>query len=443
MSEQIIRKTKSLCDVCLEKVPAYTFIKNGKVFIKKKCPKHGEFTGDHVWDDPELYRGLVSIKTIVGDPAQISLVLTNKCNLNCPVCYAKANELGIDELKVEDLDKTNDYSVVMLTGGEPTIRKDLMEIIRKLKRKGKRVVMFSNGLKLTNEKYVRALKRAGLGYVILQFDALDDDDYEYIRGKRMSEIKRKAFSILQKLRLPVYPCCVMVKGKSFNRMKEIFDFTEKFPVVKNVTINSLWRLGRYREDDFVPNSEIVKKASEIYGLKKEDWLDSTRFFCNVDKILSMFGPRRRLFGKCNLKCLFVLDKGKAIPFGKIFAVKKINRKITNIYDKKSHVSLWLFFLYFFLDQVILNLFLNKNFRILVKKMVLNSGHLLRKEFFLFNPFQYLTVSIFPTLRNIDLDFVEGCNAHEISSDDLNLDSGCIHRIKAIKKQEEGVESSKL
>lgn len=432
---KILYKTRSLCDKCLQEVPAFTFIKNGRVFLQKECPKHGKFSGDHAWDDPKINQGLHKIDTLDAKSAQVAIAVTYKCNLTCPVCYARANEVDISDLKIEDLKRVDEYPVIFLTGGEPTIREDLPEIVSTLKRKGKKVVMFSNGLKLAQKGYARKLKRAGLGCVILQFDTLDDAEYQYIRGRKLIEIKKKAVANMQRSNLPVYLYCTMLKGKSFNQMENIFNFARKYSVIKTVSVNPLWRLGRYNENDFVPSSQILKRASQINGLKRSDWLESTELLCGVDKLLSLISSRRRLFCKCNLKCLVLRHKNRTIPVTRIFDTKKINQKINDLYERKNRSGFWSFLLYFFANQVVLNFFKNRNFRLFVLKTLKNTGHLLRGDYLLFNPFHFVTIAIFPTPTNLDFSFVSQCNFNAISSEDFGFEPGCIHRIKALKKDE--------
>lgn len=431
----ILNKTESLCDVCLKKVPAYTFLKKGRVYLEKNCPEHGKFQGDHAWDDPEVHKGLVKIRTLDAKSSQVTVAVTYRCNMNCPVCYAKANEAGISDLELVDLDRLKEYQVVFLTGGEPTIRKDLFSILRKLKKQGKKIIMFSNGLRLRNPKFVRALKRAGLAYVILQFDTIDDAQYEYMRGMKLIDIKKQAIENMQRYNLPVYLQSVMLKNKTFEKMEEVFEFASLYPIIKTVTVTPLWRLGRFDEKDFVPSSQILAKASEINGINRLDWLESTNLLCSLDKLISMLKPRRRVFCKCNLKCLVLRHKGKAIPVTEIFDTETINKKIINLYQKNSQVGLWSFLIYFFTSQVVLNFFINRNFRFFLLKTIKNIPHLVRGDRALFSPFNFITLAIFPTTTNLDFNFVDECNFNAISSEDFGFEPGCIHRIKALRRDE--------
>lgn len=294
--------------------------------------------------------------------------------------------------------------------------------------------MFSNGLKLRNPKYVRALKKAGLDYVILQFDSVDDAEYEYMRGMKLIDIKKRAIENMQRHNMPVYLQSVMLKNKSFKKIKDIFEFVKSYSNIKTINITPLWRLGRYNEKDFVPSSKILAKICEINGLTRRDWLESTNLLCGVDKLLSMAGPRRRVFCKCNLKCLVLRHGNEIIPITGIFNTEKINQKIIDFYERKSQLRFWLFIFYFFSSQVFWNFLVNRNFRLFIRKLFSNSIHLLRGNFLLFNPLNFFTLAIFPTPTNLDFDFVNECNFHAISSEDFGFEPGCIHRIKALKRK---------
>ena len=109
-------KTKSVCNVCHRKIPAETFQKNGKILIKKRCEQHGSFISDHIWDDPEIFQRFSETKSIETDPAQMSIILTYRCNMDCPVCLANANKLDIPDFNVKDFKRIDHYKSILLTG---------------------------------------------------------------------------------------------------------------------------------------------------------------------------------------------------------------------------------------------------------------------------------------------------------------------------------------
>ncbi len=110
------KNTESLCPECLKVIPAVISEENGRVVMEKNCEEHGFFK-DTVYSDAKLYLkmeewtfgenrglqnpavpnakkcpddcGLCSLHTSHTGLANVDL--TNRCNLNCPVCFANAN----------------------------------------------------------------------------------------------------------------------------------------------------------------------------------------------------------------------------------------------------------------------------------------------------------------------------------------------------------------
>ncbi|MFA5340719.1 MAG: GNAT family N-acetyltransferase [Clostridia bacterium] len=137
--------TESLCPVCYRKIPANIYI-DQNVMMVKKCPVHGEFNA-MVERNPEWFK-LAQSKEIYDG---YLIDVTSKCNIKCKYCYHDNNgtERTVEEIYQEALDK---HAPFILTGGEPTLHKDLKEIILKLKTLGE-VNLLTNGIKLCDETY--------------------------------------------------------------------------------------------------------------------------------------------------------------------------------------------------------------------------------------------------------------------------------------------------
>lgn len=116
---------------------------------------------------------------------EIRLIIKNRCNLKCFYCYhdnqeAKGpfadiylNQVDVIAQIASDLGLPH----IHLTGGEPTLRHDLDQIIRKLKYyKVKDVALSTNGTRLT-EEYIKAMKTAGLNEMHVHFPSLERDIY--------------------------------------------------------------------------------------------------------------------------------------------------------------------------------------------------------------------------------------------------------------------------
>ena len=122
----------------------------------------------------------------------VAINLTRRCNLACAHCYLDAstlrdcgdNELTTDEVcqLLHDIVACGESTMVVLTGGEPLVRRDLEEIISYGTRLGLVMVVGTNGMMLT-ERRVASLKRAGLLGAGISVDSLDADKHDKFRGQ--------------------------------------------------------------------------------------------------------------------------------------------------------------------------------------------------------------------------------------------------------------------
>ncbi|MEM1550605.1 MAG: radical SAM protein, partial [Candidatus Bathyarchaeia archaeon] len=213
-----LKHTKSICPECLKVLDAVVFEENNIVYIKKECPEHGFFQ-DIYWSDYDLYErakqfdfvgnGLENPRTTIKNDcpydcgicpqhkshtALAIIDVTNRCNLRCPVCFATAGTAGyvyeptIEDIKNMLINLRNNRPVpadaLQLSGGEPTVRGDLPEIIKMAKEIGfKHVEVNTNGLRMASDPdFCRTLEEAGISTVYLQFDGVTPDVYKFTRG---------------------------------------------------------------------------------------------------------------------------------------------------------------------------------------------------------------------------------------------------------------------
>lgn len=209
MSEKPLSKTQSVCPECLKILPAEIFERGGKVWISKTCPEHGEVE-ELYWGSSELYKGAKKFAHDgkgIANPniekenpvcpkdcglcslhkshtALANLVVTNRCDLNCFYCFFYAGRMGYvyePTLKqIEDMVKmlVNERPVscnaVQLTGGEPALRNDLLDIIKICKDKGiDHVQLNTNGIRISKDlEFTKGVREAGINTLYLSFDGV-------------------------------------------------------------------------------------------------------------------------------------------------------------------------------------------------------------------------------------------------------------------------------
>ncbi|HMI32456.1 MAG TPA: radical SAM protein [Candidatus Limnocylindrales bacterium] len=132
-------------------------------------------------------------------PYVVSWNLTYRCNLACEHCYLDAggaplvgtenfadrSELGTDECfrVIDEIAAFAPECVTILTGGEPLLRRDILEIVRRASERGLWVVVGTNGVSIT-ENVARCLAEAGARGLSLSLDALDPDRHDRFRKVR-------------------------------------------------------------------------------------------------------------------------------------------------------------------------------------------------------------------------------------------------------------------
>ncbi|HID19046.1 TPA: radical SAM protein, partial [Candidatus Bathyarchaeota archaeon] len=205
--KKVVAETQSLCPECLRLLPAQVYEAEGKIWISKCCPEHGEFN-DVYWSSAEMYhrasryahdgKGLETPQIAKRTPVcpydcglcnihmthtlLANLVLTNRCDLNCWYCFFFAERAGyIYEPSLEQIRemvkvlrnmKPIPAKAIQLTGGEPALRDDLIEIIRICKEEGvDHVQLNTDGLRLGSDpELALKVRKAGVNTVYLSYD---------------------------------------------------------------------------------------------------------------------------------------------------------------------------------------------------------------------------------------------------------------------------------
>ena len=344
---QLLEETKSLCPNCMQVIPARIYTDGVRVFMQKKCTKHGIFQG-LIWSDYQLYQRSFQFNRKITKPAEWAtsvirgcpydcglcpehkqhtclaiLEITDECNLNCPICLASSPKMSEDPNieQIEDaLKKLLGYegrsTSIQLSGGEPTVRQDLADIINIARDFGfKSIEIDTNGIELAKKpKLAKELADAGLTGIYLQFDGLTADAQASIRGSYIDllTIKEKAIERAKKAGLDVALAATIVKGVNDNQLWEIIRYAIKKDT-KGVNFQPFAALGRFPPKllnpmDKVTIPDVVKGIEMQSGgqLKTEDFV-------------SIPCPDNR----CAVLTYTIIKKGKITPINRIVDVKKI------------------------------------------------------------------------------------------------------------------------
>jgi uncharacterized radical SAM superfamily Fe-S cluster-containing enzyme len=271
-----LEKTYSVCPACyqegkIKKISATIVEENGKIWITKECDKHGSFK-DIYFGDVSLYnrwmkykvtgRSSPDVKTKIFDEPVLydehksqtvltNLLVTNRCNLRCSYCFMNAGASGyVYEPTLEEIrqmlqqarnERPMGSKAIQITGGEPTIREDLFEIIRMAREAGfSHVQLNSNGIKLAESvEYCKQLKEAKVNTVYMSFDGVTKETNPWIdQLKQTIENFRQA-----NLRAVLVP--VLIGGKNLHETGKIIQFAlDNIDIIRGVNFQPVSFCGR-------------------------------------------------------------------------------------------------------------------------------------------------------------------------------------------------------
>ena len=309
------KDTKSLCPECGKTLDAEVFSEDGKVFIKKTCDEHGEFINTY-WGDEDLYKRAEkfipsitsvenpSVEDMAGCPDNCGLCskhetstvlglidVTNRCNLRCPVCFANAAAAGYkyepsqDEIRqmlknLRDL-KPHPCLAVQYAGGEPTVRKDIVELVAMAKEEGfTHVQIATNGLRLARkEDLAKDLKAAGCNTIYLAFDGVTPEPYINNRGKDLLPYKLDAIENCRKAGLGVVLVPTLIKGINDHQVGEIIKFAfDNNDIVYGVNFQPVSFAGRTPADEVEEQRITIPDFVQIVEDETDGQVPSDSFY---------------------------------------------------------------------------------------------------------------------------------------------------------------------
>ena len=291
----ILFNTESVCPHCLQRIPAARVARGGQVYLEKTCPEHGYFIVP-VWRGQPSYESWVKprerVKPVAplisdgqGCPFEcglcpehrqssccVLLEVTSRCNLKCPVCFADAGEEKRPDPDLETirgwyrrlLESGGPYNI-QLSGGEPTLRDDLPEVVALGRSMGYHYFQLNtNGLRLCREpEFLKALKQAGLSTVFLQFDGTRRDIHLQLRGRDVLDEKLEVIRLCGKTGVGVVLVPTVVPGVNDHNLGEIIQLAvENIPVVRGVHIQPVSYFGRYPSQ---PSDQSRITIPEVIG----------------------------------------------------------------------------------------------------------------------------------------------------------------------------------
>jgi uncharacterized radical SAM superfamily Fe-S cluster-containing enzyme len=239
-------------------IKAQILEEDGRVIMRKTCPKHGEFTDVMATDPAFLERieslffgrdfraaedanvhkhGTSNIK--FGRGAVLTVDLTNRCNMMCNPCFMDANQVGyVHEPTFEDtkaiLDRAVSFKpkrqvIILFSGGEPTLSPYYLDAVAYAKKIGfYRILAATNGIRFAEDlEFCKQAKAAGQHGVYLQFDGVGEEKNKHRGVGNLFDVKVRAIENLAKVGIKVTLVVTIVNNINNDAIGQIVEFAAK------------------------------------------------------------------------------------------------------------------------------------------------------------------------------------------------------------------------
>jgi hypothetical protein len=284
--------------------------------------------------------------------------VTNRCNLKCPVCFANAATAGYvyqpskEEVRemMENL-RSNDpvpATALQFSGGEPTIREDLFELIRMAKELGFRhVEVNTNGLRLAQSvDYCRGLKEAGMSTVYLQFDGLSSEVYQFTRGCDLLETKMKAIENCRKAGITSMVLVVtLIKGVNDHQIGDIIRFAvQNFDVIRCINVQPVSLCGRLPEQERAKMRITIPDFTRLCEEQTDGKIKVSDFYpvpavVPVSKAVGALKdkcyPEFTTHPHCGTATYIFVEGGEIIPITKYGDIEKFLGTMNKVYEEAA------------------------------------------------------------------------------------------------------------
>ncbi|MDA9982819.1 radical SAM protein [Gammaproteobacteria bacterium] len=318
--------THSLCRDCDRLIPAKIIEQNSSIYYQKRCPEHGAqkvlVSSDAAYwrqcrdfikpgDRPLRYqtkidRGCPWDCGLCPDHEQHSCValveITDVCNLECPVCYANSSPHRVGYRSLTEIEAMIDTvvlsegnpDVVQISGGEPSIHPQILDVLQMAKDKPIRHLMLNtNGVRIAKDKaFVEALGAFKPGFeVYLQFDSLNDQALQEIRGAGLARIRRQALQNLEAEGLSTTLVVTVKAGVNDAAVGDIVELARGYHCVRGVTFQPVQDAGRN------PDFDATRHRLDLAGIRRR-LIESTDVFEEEDIVPLPCNPDHIAIGYC-------------------------------------------------------------------------------------------------------------------------------------------------
>lgn len=458
--------THSVCPLCGELIDAAILEEDGRIIMEKTCALHGQFR-DVYWSDSAMYSkfskfsrigcGLLNPNVNLNSdcPFQCGLCtshktgtilanidVTNRCNMSCPVCFANARVSGrIYEPEMEQIrsmmtmlrdQKPVPCFAVQFSGGEPTVREDLPEIVEMARDLGfVQIQVATNGIKFAQSvAYGERMVQAGMHTIYLQFDGVTPEPYIKMRGFNAFPIKEKAIENARNAGIrSITLVPTLAKGVNDHQVGDVIRYAlNNRDVVKGVNFQPVSFTGRIRQEEREKSRITIPDLARLTEEQTEGKIPSDAwypvpFVVPISRFLSKARhkplPEMTVHPHCGAATYIFVDDGNIIPITEFVDVEGFMEMIDEASHELNHDSRNLLVLASVLRKVPGFIDHDKEPKsVNVTRMLLNvlreGGENVVKQFH--RESLFLGAMHFQDMYNLDMERIQRCGIHYATPD---------------------------
>ena len=341
--------TRSLCPECRKPIDAHILLRNNKVYMRKRCSKHGLFES-LVYGDAQAYASSAKYNKPGTIPLQFTtdiregcpydcglcpdhqqhvclgiIEVNSACNMDCPLCFANAGHgfsltlSEVEEILDHLVETEGSPEIVQFSGGEPSIHPEIVSMLRAAKQRNIRSVMLNtNGKRIANDdEFVAALAEMKIS-LYFQFDGFEERTYQIIRGEPgILPEKLRALDRLAEAGCKVVLVPAIEREVNLHEVGAIVKFGMEHPAVRGINFQPAFHSGRHDTHD--PMQRVT--IPDILKALEEQTDDLFR--------VSDFVPVPCCFPTCNSVTYAYVDEGQVTPIPRLLNVEDYLDYISN------------------------------------------------------------------------------------------------------------------
>ncbi|MHA1732158.1 MAG: radical SAM protein [Promethearchaeota archaeon] len=335
----------TVCPRCLRICEGSLRAKSRDVYLVTNCPEHGRSVRKY-FDDaaffnelralvnknkrdlrPDFHREVIEVDHPEKLVTSLHVYITYRCNLKCPNCFANSGS-GVEpdvplEKVVEWLapfEGWKEKPMLVLIGGEPTVREDLPEVVQTLTEMGYNVRMATNGLRLLDPTYMSDLVERGLKWIILQFDGFKPETSRHFRGMDLIEKKSRVINEATRQELKVHLATMVAKDENLDEIYKVLQYAYRHPGIFGANLYPLSAQGRVEESS-VSMVDIMKALEEQSGgtISRRDFLQGARLWNLAYRLTGNPIFRQKL---CDFRFFLFREEGRLYPINRLFKLRE-------------------------------------------------------------------------------------------------------------------------